>query len=352
MLETRHPPDIRPVNESGRQPLWSVMIPTYNCASLLRETLSSILGQDPGHDLMQIEVVDDCSTLDDPKSVVENVGPGRVAFFRQPENVGHVINFNTCLERARGCLIHLLHGDDLVRPGFYEQMGRAFEEAPEIGAVFCRPMMTNESGDLRYLFPLEQRVSGPYEGGVSKLAVKQRIVPPSIAVRRNVYVHLGGFDPRIQHYGEDWEMWVRIAAHYPLWYETEPLGIYRLRQASLSGTSMRTGENLRDVARTIELFEHHLPPSRALELTAKARKWAALQAIKNAKRLGRHGDAVSAWVQFCGAFRLSKSSAVYGAAVTAVPALLRGAFGAAAFNVRDLPGRGPSGDASVSQPPT
>ena len=49
------PPDV------GR-PVWSVMIPTYNCARYLRETLASVLAQDPGPDQMQIEVIDDCST--------------------------------------------------------------------------------------------------------------------------------------------------------------------------------------------------------------------------------------------------------------------------------------------------
>lgn len=49
---------ILPVADGEPRPLWSVMIPTYNCASYLRETLASVLAQDPGPDLMQIAVVD------------------------------------------------------------------------------------------------------------------------------------------------------------------------------------------------------------------------------------------------------------------------------------------------------
>ena len=42
-----------------------------------------------------------------------------------------------------------------------------------------------------------------------------------------------------QTYGEDWEMWVRIAAHHPVWYEPEPLAVYRKHGISLSGRAAR-----------------------------------------------------------------------------------------------------------------
>jgi glycosyltransferase involved in cell wall biosynthesis len=63
------------------RPRWSVMIPTHNCARYLRETLTSVLAQDPGPDVMQIEVVDDHSTKDDPEQVeplANNARPERV----------------------------------------------------------------------------------------------------------------------------------------------------------------------------------------------------------------------------------------------------------------------------------
>jgi glycosyltransferase involved in cell wall biosynthesis len=47
-------------------PLWSVMIPTFRCARFLRQTLASVLSQDPGPDVMQIDVVDDGSSNNTP----------------------------------------------------------------------------------------------------------------------------------------------------------------------------------------------------------------------------------------------------------------------------------------------
>src|SRR6266566_1236858 len=113
------PPAIRVLPIDDGRPLWSVMIPTYNPrADYLEETLRSVLEQDPGPEQMQIEVVDDASA-DCPEDVVQSIGSGRVAFIRQPTNCGAIANFNTCISRSRGELIHILHGDDFVLPGFY-----------------------------------------------------------------------------------------------------------------------------------------------------------------------------------------------------------------------------------------
>lgn len=64
-----------------------MMIHTYNCANYLRETLASVLTQDPGSNVMQIGVIDDHSTKDDPRAVVEELDKGRVGFYQQPQSV-------------------------------------------------------------------------------------------------------------------------------------------------------------------------------------------------------------------------------------------------------------------------
>src|SRR5580704_17822873 len=96
------PPPVAAVVPGARRPRWSVMIPTFNCAQYLGQTLNSVMRQDPGPDQMEIEVVDDCSTKDDPETVVREAGKGRVMFHRKPKNAGATANFNTCIERSRG----------------------------------------------------------------------------------------------------------------------------------------------------------------------------------------------------------------------------------------------------------
>src|SRR5580704_11221966 len=127
------PPEISPVPDYIRRPLWSVMIPAYNCSQYLTDNILSVLAQDPGPDHMQIEVVDDCSTDTDVEFLVQEIGKGRVSYFRQQENVGSLRNFETCINRATGRYIHLLHGDDQVLIGFYAEIENLYKAYPVSG---------------------------------------------------------------------------------------------------------------------------------------------------------------------------------------------------------------------------
>lgn len=287
------------------------MIPTYNCADYLRETLCSVLNQDPGPEIMQIEVVDDCSTKDDPQSVVQEVGQGRVAFYRQAQNVGHVCNFNTALSRARGYLVHLLHGDDCVRPGFYDTMVRPFNRCPQLGAAFCRDIRIDEDSNWRWISRPLQRQSGLIENWLELIGTGQRLQTPSIVVRREVYEHLGGFDKRIRTYGEDWEMWVRIAAHYPVWYELKPLALYRIHTSSLSGRAQESGQHGEDLRLVIELNRAHLPPERVTQITDEARMSFARACLRRGHRLLDAGEGRGALVQGREALRTSRAPVIW-----------------------------------------
>lgn len=293
---------IPPVAAGIARPLWSVMIPTYNCARYLRETLAHVLAQDPGPERMQIEVIDDCSTADDPAAVVAEVGKGRVQFFRQPQNVGHIRNFETCLRRAHGQLIHLLHGDDYVLPGFYDQMQNAFAQHSTIGAAFCRQIFMDEGGHWQAFSPLEQGESGFLANALERLALEQRIMTPSIVVRRSVYEQLGSFDRRLVC-AEDWEMWVRIAAHYPIWYEVEPLAVYRMHSESNTGRHIRSGADTRYNCLAIEFFRSYLPAASAGRIACQAKQTYARSALHTAARLCARRDGRAALAQVREALR-------------------------------------------------
>lgn len=275
---------IAPVPSGTRRPLWSVMIPTFECATLLRGTLSSVLLQDQGSECMQIEVIDDRSTKDDPEKVVAEVGRGRVGFYQQPIHVGHIKNFETCLNRSRGFLIHLLHGDDSVCDGFYRKMQQVFQEHPEVGAAFCRHIFMDEKGNTLSVSPQERERSGVLENGLERIALEQIIMTPSIVVRREVYEHLGSFDSRLGT-SEDWEMWVRIAAKYSIWYENEVLAAYRIHRQSNTGRYQRTGADMKYTRKAIGAIQSYLPAGRRDEITKRSRATYALSALKTAENM-------------------------------------------------------------------
>ncbi len=302
---------VPPVPPGVARPLWSVMIPTFNCAGYLCDALRGALAQDPGPDAMQVEVIDDHSA-DDPQAVVQDFGRGRVTFYRQPRNVGITQNFHECIARARGRLVHLLHGDDYVLDGFYARMEQAFASRPEIGAAFCRHFFVNARGDKLAVSDLEQPVSGILDNWLERLASEQRIMTPSIVVRREVYETLGAFDSRLIC-AEDWEMWVRIASRYPVWYEVAPLAAYRMHENSNTGRHERTAENIRYTRLAIEMFTAYLPPDRADRISRRARETYALSAIDGARSLWSRHNRAGAVAHLREALKLSHSLKVIAA---------------------------------------
>ena len=247
------PPTVPSIDGDHIRPYWSVMIPTFNCARYLRETLASVWSQDPGPDVMQIEVVDDCSTKDDPESVVREVGGGRISFYRQPRNQGLTGNWNTCLARARGHWVHLLHGDDLVQPGFYQTMRDAADRHPDLAMLFCRAFTINEQGEIETISPRVREM----EQGTRQfppMHLENPVRTPTVVIRRDFYESHGGFDPRFAHTA-DWEMWMRATVRGGALCINRPLASYRLFAANHSGQLARTAGNLEEYVSLAKLVE-------------------------------------------------------------------------------------------------
>jgi glycosyltransferase involved in cell wall biosynthesis len=233
------------------------MIPTYNCSQYLIENIRSVLAQDPGEEFMQIEVVDDCSTDTDVESLVRKIGKGRVGYYRQLQNVGSLRNFETCLNRATGHYIHLLHGDDLVKKGFYSEIEQVFKSFPEAGAAFTGFIFVDEQKQRLYDNKELLNEPGLLNNWLLEIAASQLIQPPAMVVKRSVYEKLGSF--YAVHYGEDWEMWVRIAAHYPVAHSPKKLALYRVHQSNITSRYFLSGQSITDVLKVVDMIQEYLP---------------------------------------------------------------------------------------------
>ena len=285
------------------------MIPAYEGSSYLEKTLNSVLIQDPGSESMQIEVVDDCSQRENLKDVVDHVGRGRVGYYRHPENVGAIANFNACVERSRGQWVHILHGDDTVLPGFYMHLREAAERS-DVGAAFCRCVIVDEDDHCKWTTSLERRQAGLLDRQwVEDLIVSNRVLTPSIVVRRSVYGEIGRYDTRLFHTA-DWDMWKRIAVRYPVWYEPAILACYRAHPESDTSRLVRTGRNIEDMRRAISLMEQRLPRNSSRRLSDRARRDCALLAMWLANVMLSGGDYSAAIAQAREALKTSCSAVV------------------------------------------
>ena len=318
-------PHIAPVSPGVERPFVSVMIPTYNCAPYLAHTLESVLAEAWPQAEMQIEVVDDRSSKDDPEAVVRRTASGRVSFFRQPVNLGPQANFTACVSRATGEWVHVLHGDDMVGRGFYDALRDAAAAAPEIHAFVCA--VTTIDADNR---PVDGFDLGPGAPGIvpdllDQLAVQNLIMFPSIVVRRRAYEELGGFHPALFH-AADWDMWKRVAARYPVWYDPRRLALYRVHAQSDTSRLMETGANIADARHAIEIAKDYLPPGRASELTASARRYHGLYAMELAQEMAAGGRWRACWRQVVEGLRCCRDWAVWSAAMGVVSAAVSANF--------------------------
>ena len=239
------PPSIVPVPKGLHRPKWSVMIPTFNCANYLIQTLESVLAEDLGPELMQIEVVDDCSTNDDPEAVVREIGKGRVQFYRKPKNEGAIRNFNTCIERSRGELVHILHGDDFILAGFYKKIEDLAEKYPENGLYATRCFYVDEAGIYTGISPRLEKHEYKPSNQIEDFLDGNCVQFAGSVVRREFFEKFGGFDNRLVHTA-DWEMWSRAIFYRGGIILADVLAAYRIFSANDTGRLMKTAENLRD----------------------------------------------------------------------------------------------------------
>jgi glycosyltransferase involved in cell wall biosynthesis len=302
-------PVINQVAEGIHRPFWSVMIPTYNCAKYLERTLKSVLQQDPGPAEMQIEVVDDCSTKDDPEAVVENLAKGRVSFCRQARNVGAPASFTTCIQRSKGYWVHVLHGDDVVLPWFYAAYKRFIQEHDRLAMVCCRAVSIDENDEWMNIICAapDWDSSGVLRNVDRVLHIDNFICAPTAVVSREAYVKAGGFLSCLA-YTADWEMWMRVAGVGPVGYIHRPCLLYRIHSGSDTSRLMLTAKNVEDTVRAFEIGVRRLPPEAQEELRATALRLYSNYALGYRATLHAKRQHRAALHHACWALRLSPST--------------------------------------------
>lgn len=300
-------PAIDPLPRSPDRPFWSVMIPTRNRIEYLQQALQSVLDQNIAAGEMQIEVIDNGSTEGNPEMVLRKVGKDRVSFFRQPESVEMGTNWTTCIRRARGYWIHILHDDDMVMPGFYAAYRQFIECHPGLVMVFSRSIAVDENGHwLNIMSPLCRKFSGLVEDAGCELVKRNFIPAPTVAVAREAYVKVGGFAP-VFGYCADWEMWMRVARCGLVGYIDQPYSLYRVHAGSDTDRLAKSGRNIDEILQAIEVGLNRLPVQACEAVRVDALRHCSTYAVDIRRRLHQSGEHRAAlWHAFV-AFKLHRS---------------------------------------------
>ena len=252
-------PRIPPLDAHAERPIISVVIPTYEPGPFLADAIVSVLAQDLGSASMQIAVVDDGSKHSRPSEVLREVATtDRIEYYEHTDNVGLAGNWNRAIGHARGQFVHILHQDDTVHDGFYTALLAGLNRGLPIGMAFCRHAFIDENDTIQRISHRERWRAGILARWCKRLSERQRVQCPAAIVRRDVYEDLGGFRSDLR-YALDWEMWVRIACRYAVWYEPQVLAHYR-RHASAETARLRAaGRVTADLMHAIELMSQHMP---------------------------------------------------------------------------------------------
>ena len=206
-------------------PLVTVVIPSYNYGHFVTQAVDSALAQT--YPRREIVVVDDGST-DDTAQRLSAYGE-RIRYIRQANQGLHAAR-NTGIAAARGELIAFLDSDDLWHPRKLELQVRCFREHPQAGLVAAETAATLAGGWAALPEPMNLVAE---QVTLAQLLVCSRFGASSVVVRRECLTRLGTFEDGYRGV-EDRDLWIRIAAHYPVYHLKWPLWWYREHGTSMS----------------------------------------------------------------------------------------------------------------------
>lgn len=196
----------------------SVIIPTYNRASMLPRAIESVLRQD--HADLEVIIIDDHS-LDNTADVVRKFTDPRIRYIHLPDNRGVAAARNCGITNATGDYIALLDSDDEFLPGKLSRQIAVFEQ------VYPRPGMviTNywQKGDASHLIIDENLPSGIVVVG-DKFPANIFNGPPSWMLSRECVEKVGLFDEELRTL-EDLDYFARVVRALPVYYMNDPLSL-------------------------------------------------------------------------------------------------------------------------------
>ena len=213
------------VSVAPAPPAISIVMPLYNKAGQVLETIASVIAQTLSD--WELVVVDDGSTDEGP-ALVRDLQDARIRLVSQA-NAGVSAARNRGIELARADLVAFLDADDLWLPGFLATIlalqadfpqahwfATGYEIRPAQGATYTSRLRGPPADFSRGILPDYFSVA---------LASDPPVWSSATAVRRDAIQAISGFPEGIDS-GEDLLTWARLAVRYPLAHDARPLAVF------------------------------------------------------------------------------------------------------------------------------
>ena len=244
-------------------PLVSVIIPSYNHALFVGETITSILNQ--SYPDFEIVITDDGSR-DHTPDVIRQFSDRRINLEVFQQNRGAAVAANSAIRRSHGELICLLGSDDYFLPGKLERQVSFLNANPAIAAVFGVPRFIDERGAT--LLP-----GNTFYGDIFKTPFTENLrsrrswlrhfflhgnclCQPTVMVRRAVFDDIGLFDSRLANL-PDFDLWVRLCMKHEIHVIPEELTAMRILGGNRNMSARRPDSILRSVFEGSRILRHY-----------------------------------------------------------------------------------------------
>lgn len=213
--------------------LVSIVLPVYNGAKFLRDSIDSVIAQT--YQNWELLILDDCSTDETPEIAREyEAKDQRVHYYRNEKNLKLPGNLNKGFSLAKGDYLTWTSDDNLYYPQAIETMLTTLKEK-KVGLVYTSYRIMEENGDTYQVLLAAGGSKGCILGG--------NAVGACFLYTREVYQTIGDYDVDL-FLVEDWDYWQRVMMKFPFYPITEVLYDYRKHGAALTYTrsQVRFGE--------------------------------------------------------------------------------------------------------------
>ncbi len=203
--------------------LVSIIMPNYNGAKYIRETVESVLSQT--YTNWEILLVDDCST-DNSLEIVESYNDARIRIFKNETNRGGAASRNRALREAKGKWIAFLDGDDVWLPEKLEKQIK-FMNKNGYGFSYSAYEEMDESSRL-----LGRVITGPKKVNKRKMFNYDWLGCLTVMYDQDL-VGLIQIEEDIKK-RNDYAIWLKVCQKTTCYYYPEVLARYRRRKGSVS----------------------------------------------------------------------------------------------------------------------